>query len=318
MFFKTIGMASALGFIYAASMSDDEGYKEESDEVRDRNWILPKYVRDTVGIDRIPVAPELAFVFKSIPERMVQQFRDSAKGEAADVSDMVLEYLSDAAFMYGSMPIPTVIKPVLENMTNYSLFTRRSLVPVSMRDLPAGLQFSGGTSEVARDIGSALNISPIKIDNLVRGYFGSMGSAVLSMGNIILNPNRADRTLNQLPLASVFTLPLTGTRNKDAFYRLREDVMQAVNGAKKLRYNSTDLQQFIDKNGHLMNAEGYIRGKLKTASLIRGQRTQIQEYQGADISSAKKRELLDELDKIELELYADVPSVAAQIRNMSK
>lgn len=68
-----------------------------------------------------------------------------------------------------------VFKPLVENIANYSFFTGRRLLNQSQESLEPALQFNPQTSEVAKFIGPKVGTAPIMVDNLVRGYLGSLG-----------------------------------------------------------------------------------------------------------------------------------------------
>jgi hypothetical protein len=317
-FIKRIGYMTALGTVYAMAMSDDDEYANLSNEVRDRNWIMPKFIRDSTGIEKLPVPVELGFLFKSIPERTVQYLRDSERGEGPSAMEAVGETLVAAGLTYGMTPTPTLLKPILENLTNYSLFTRRELVPSSMKDMPSGLQYTSSTSELAKSIGGYTNVSPIKIENALRGYFGLMGASVLMATDPLINPNRPARALNTLPFLSIALLPPTGTRTTDLFYDFREDVVKAVNGANSLKNDPAKYEAFVEKNQHLIAAGPYVNNKLKILSNIRAQRKLIENYTGDDMSRDEKRTLIDELDALRTEALEDVKAIRSEVMKMHR
>lgn len=86
-----------------------------------------------------------------------------------------------ASLMQSAVPgggltvLPTAFKPVIENITNYSFFTGRPLVNESQKQLEPALQFNPQTSDAAKLVGPKIGVSPIMVDNLVRGYLGGLG-----------------------------------------------------------------------------------------------------------------------------------------------
>ena len=70
--------------------------------------------------------------------------------------------------------MPTAMIPVVEAMTNYSLFRQRNIIPQSQEELPAHLQYGANTSEVAKFVGDKINVSPYIVDNTIRGYGGGL------------------------------------------------------------------------------------------------------------------------------------------------
>ena len=301
MFMSRVAIMTAFGFAYALAMSDDEGYENATDEVRDNNWLLP-------GGFKIPVPKELAFIFKSIPERVVQYMKRSGTDEEQAIT-AALGSTVKAAFSAYSSPtaVPSLIRPVLENMTNYSFFLQRELESASMQRREPGFRSTSTTSELAKALGETTNISPIKIDNFLRGTFGMAGSTTLLMTDALLNPSRPDRPLYQMPFTSIFLYDTVGGRSKVEFYELREKVGQADSTFKDLlKTDPAKAEKFLEANEALISAAPIINNTLRDLSQMRALRTMVE--QGTDemlgMSSKERRELIDEIRGSENELVS--------------
>ena len=301
MFMSRVAIMTAFGFAYALAMSDDEGYENATDEVRDNNWLLP-------GGFKIPVPKELAFIFKSIPERVVQYINRSGTDEEQAIT-AALGSTVKAAFSAYSSPtaVPSLIRPVLENMTNYSFFLQRELESASMQRREPGFRSTSTTSELAKALGETTNISPIKIDNFLRGTFGMAGSTTLLMTDALLNPSRPDRPLYQMPFTSIFLYDTVGGRSKVEFYELREKVGQADSTFKDLlKTDPAKAEKFLEANEALISAAPIINNTLRDLSQMRALRTMVE--QGTDemlgMSSKERRELIDEIRGSENELVS--------------
>ena len=301
MFMSRVAIMTAFGFAYALAMSDDEGYENATDEVRDNNWLLP-------GGFKIPVPKELAFIFKSIPERVVQYMKRSGTDEEQAIT-AALGSTVKAAFSAYSSPtaVPSLIRPVLENMTNYSFFLQRELESASMQRREPGFRSTSTTSELAKALGETTNISPIKIDNFLRGTFGMAGSTTLLMTDALLNPSRPDRPLYQMPFTSIFLYDTVGGRSKVEFYELREKVGQADSTFKDLlKTDPAKAEKFLEANEALISAAPIINNTLRDLSQMRALRTMVE--QGTDemlgMTSKERRELIDEIRGSENELVS--------------
>jgi len=317
MFISRVATMAALSTIYAMAMSEDDYYKELDDTVRDRNWILPKSFSDALGVEqpfKISVPNEFGFLFKSILERVVQYMRDDARGEAKDAGKLFRETIADIAGEYGMMPIPAAIKPILENFTNFSSFTRRELVSPSMQARPSALQYTSSTSELAKAFGKALDVSPIVVDNYIRGYFGMAGGAVSVVADGLMNPSRPDRGMEQIPFLSIGLVAPVGTRAKNQFYEFREDITKAVSGANLLKDNPAAFEAFYKKNQHLINAAPIMNQRLRALKTLRAQRKAFETDPA--MSGEAKREALLELQRVENEVIADMKKFEAEIRRM--
>ena len=146
---------------------DKDWYKDLDPDIKNNYWCLGRNVR-------VPKPQEAGVLFGSGIEALFQQAADKDK-------DAVSNFLK--AFSSNMMPsvLPTLILPLIEWSANYSFFKGRPLVGNKYSRLPDELQYNDYTSELSKGIGSALKVSPMKIDNLVRGYTGTMGALLWSM-----------------------------------------------------------------------------------------------------------------------------------------
>jgi hypothetical protein len=76
--------------------------------------------------------------------------------------------------------LPTVARPLVENWGNRSFFRAAPIEGRAMEGLPAQMRLTPQTSLVARELGrltalAGLGQSPLKIDNLIRGWLGGLG-----------------------------------------------------------------------------------------------------------------------------------------------
>lgn len=74
---------------------------------------------------------------------------------------------------------PTALVPLIENTRDRSYFGDRPIEGPVLKELEPGYRAQPETGETARTVGRATNTSPAKIENVVRGYTGGLGSAAL-------------------------------------------------------------------------------------------------------------------------------------------
>ncbi len=316
-FISRVLMMTAMGTLYALSMEDDEQYDDLTDEVRDRNWILPKSINEGLGLNtpvKIPVPPEFGFMFKSIPERAVRYMKYAAKGEDQGIGHAVSDVLMAGLKAYGNVPIPPILKSSIENVTNYSFFTHREIVPKALQERPAALQYTSNTSEIGKAIGKAADVSPLKVDNWLRGTFGLMGASALLITDASLNPARPDRSLAQLPFLNIALVNPAGSRVKDEFYDFRQKVTEAVAAKNMLeKVSPTKYAEFVEKNYHLLAAAPYVNQKLKLLSELRATREMFTNLPIEAMPSSEKRKQIDELNKIEKMVLSDMRTMRSAI-----
>lgn len=157
--FKYIMLPSLL--IMAMNWNKD-WYKDLDPDIKNNYWCLGRNIR-------IPKPQEAGVLFGSGIEALFQQ----AAGKDKEAVENCLK-----AFLSNMIPgiVPTLFLPILEWQANYSYFKGRQLVGSKYKRLPDELQYNDYTSELSKGIGSVLKVSPMKIDNLVRGYTGTMGT----------------------------------------------------------------------------------------------------------------------------------------------
>jgi hypothetical protein len=198
---------------------------------------------------------------------------------------------------------------VIENMTNYSFFSGRQLVGAGLSNRDINEQYvKGQTSELAKyfsDIGQAvlgndLNVSPIKIDNFIRGVFGSMGQDVLFTSNVIADSlsdvERPAAKLNQLPEFGAMFYDQQGGQRKGDYYALRDRVESRYNTFLELRKNSPErAREYREEHKAELQLMPAINAIGKQLQGIRAQRNRIMEMPASKMSGEEKREALDNL-----------------------
>ena len=137
-----------------------------------------------------------------------------------------------------SMFLPEAIKPVVENTANYSFYTGRSLESLKEQNLEASQRYRDNTSEVAKGLGKAFDVSPIKIENLVRGYTGSMGVALLQALNVAAptsgTPEQATKRLSDTAVIGSMFQPADAGGRISAVYDHMHELTQVQNTFKDL------------------------------------------------------------------------------------
>jgi hypothetical protein len=152
-------------------VSDDEQYKEQTEEVKDNYWLIPTPSGVPV---RIPIPFEVGLIFKTLPERIIDSYNEGTTAREAQQS------IGRAVFGTLGVQPPQAITPIMEAYMNYDLYTGRPVTPVFIdASLPPELQELASTTEVAKNMAKVLGISPIKLDHLMKGYGGTIGSYLL-------------------------------------------------------------------------------------------------------------------------------------------
>jgi hypothetical protein len=251
----SLGMITAL---YYAMVSDTEEYKNARREVRDDNWIIP--VADDFAI-KIPIPFEVGVIAKVFPERLM----DGLMGEstARDVIESMNRQLA-TSLAFPALPIggqfePSMgiqaIAPLVDAIMNHDSYTKKAIVPYYMEEgLEAGYQSQYSTNEMARLIGEFFNISPMKVQYVMQGYGGSMGSYALSAVDAITRavtdrdfiPPSADR----MPVMRRFVQTSRGGGLQQQFYDLRGEVNQVVQTLNRLEKEGRTEEYIAYRESH--------------------------------------------------------------------
>jgi hypothetical protein len=287
----------ALSAMYWMLASDTEEYETAEQEVRDNYWII--------GNARIPIPFEIGTVFKVFPERILEYFfgEDTSK----DLKNSIVRNItSTLAFN----PIPQAFLPVVENIANYSFFTGQPIVGKGLEDVAPKFQASAGTSLLAQEIGEATNSSPVKIDNLIRGYTGTLGTYAVMMLDAVMrgegDPTKATMKAEQLPVVKRFFASSEGTGTITAYYEMKKAVDESTRTINFLERtgNLEGLKEYLtDKGAKLQAVRPYITNLDDDMTSLRDMRRMVQM---SPMEPDAKREALDSIRKAEVALTSRI------------
>jgi hypothetical protein len=170
-----------------------------------------------------------------------------ALGEAA--RDMLL----------GPEPIPSALRPIIEIGINYNFFTGRPVTPRGVEDLEKAQQYTASTSELAKMLGSK-GLSPIEIDHLIRGLFGSAGAMAQWSSNVIGQAARPEMTAKEYPVVGPFVRSDALRGREDLFYDLAADVKIKYGTWKSFidRDDNKKANEYLKENGDVVELMRYV------------------------------------------------------------
>jgi hypothetical protein len=332
MFYKRMGVLTAMGIAYALMMQDDEEYQALPNHVRDTNWILP-FGKDLGFTPAIPVPPELAFFFKAIPERIIQYYKYHGTEEERAMPALLKEMLLRGVDIFSSPNVtPQLLRPVLENMVNYSFFMGRPLESQAQMELRPSERYGVGTSDAMKALSSvmtdvatatgveALEISPIKIENFIRGMFGTAAGLGLSVADMMLNPQRTDRPLHQqltpqLTGASALMKNPVGSRYIDEIYSLDRRVTQAYNTLKRLQERDPEkVEAFERDNAGMLAIHGDVQAAM--GAIREANKLSIAIDRDTSLSPEERRKAIDELRAEQNDIARQVFSLRKMARDI--
>ena len=291
-------LLSGLTGIYYMLVSDDDQYKEQSDEVRDNNWLLPT----SAGVPvKVPIPFEVGLLFKTVPETIIAAtYGEKTAPEVAEtlrrgvVSTLEINPLGAQAFA-----------PVVEAALNHNFFTGRQVVPYYIdQKITAGLQDSAGSTEIGKFVGQALNVSPMKVDHVMYGYTGTLGAYVLDLVDRGMKTEFVKGEGTPLPPArNVFEFPLwkrffgqkEGSGLREDAYDLYNEVSTVVNTVNRLRRDgrNDELIAYLATRRELYSLKEPVYSVKRRLDDIRDQKRRVT---ASSLNPELKREMIDDLD----------------------
>ena len=292
----TITIPSLISYM---ANKDDPGYKELPRWQKDLFWIFK--AGDTYV--RIPKPFAYGQIFGSVPERFFE-YLDSQDPKAFEgLQKSLYESLSPVSGDPMSGLLPTGIKPLIENQANWSFFRQRSVIPAGKERLKPSEQYGRFTSETAKFIGKALNVSPAKIENLASGYFGGSGRYALEAadkaGALFTGQpiEKKPTELADIPLVKGFVTrsPYASSESLNQFYKNKKKAEEAYLTYRKLRNENRneEAKKLIDTNKYYK----YYKTFNKFAQTISKVNDQIDKVEKSSISVDQKRKEIDRLEK---------------------
>ena len=311
-------MIVASTLLYYLMVSDTDEYKAVKREVRDDNWIFPNPFVPGLPI-KIPIPFEVGMLFKAIPERLIDYGMGAITGEGGvekATGKSIWRQVGTSAkvpFISGDIGVQA-LKPFFEAYINRNSFTNTEIVPYyKLKEQPA-YQARQSTNEVARLLGEALNISPMKIEHVLTGYTGTLGSYVLDIidvfarsisGTPIMPPN-----INDIPVIKRLFIDLDRSGGlQQQFYELRFEVNRAVatlNDLKKQK-RLDELYAFREHNKGTFKVKSQVRAIERYMDNWRRKRDNL--LRRTDISAIAKSDMIRDMELSRDKRLAIVPAL---------
>jgi hypothetical protein len=299
----------ALSSMYWFMMKDDDEYKQQEQEVRDNNWILPMINA------RIPIPFEVGVLFKVIPERLLAfAFGDDTGEDLANSMERALRST------FGINYIPQTVLPLVEATTNYSYFTMRPIVSQGIEGIRPGLQVGPGTTQIAETVGKALNVSPIKIDHVIQGYTGTMGMYLVNTVDAIFDSmsdtQKPSLRIEQYPILKRFMVDSEAKGSVSAYFDLKKAVDETVRTVNALEAGGQgeELAEFIEgkhrmfglETASLLGARGFVSDMdAKMKPLLENAR----KIRASEMDPDDKREALSNINQALIAMTSNIQEI---------
>ena len=293
------GLMVGLTGLYYALVSDDDEYKNANPEVVDNYYILPVKDGDPAKGEkglaiRIPIPFEVGLLFKTIPERIMRRYYDV---DVARDTEQSLKRAVTSTLAFN--PVPQAVLPIAEVIANYDTFTGRAIIPPYMDErMAAEYQARFGTNEFARILGEATGISPIKIDHLMNGYLGTIGTYTLdAVDHVMRDADRMypEREPYEYPFVRRFFADSNQPGLQTQYYDLYKEVGKVTNTIRSLREDGRvdELNAYLMENQSILGIKSGMDVLNKRMKQYRDQKEAVLK---STLDPEVKKELIDDLD----------------------
>lgn len=219
-----LGVLTIAGMGVHAWMSRHPDYDEISDTTRATHWMMKTGDKWTA----IPKPFELGAVL-NLGEAAYDAWVRQDPSAADRYLDGLWEVLASPSVTTGNPAIASYF----ELRTNTDFYSGAPIVPEHMQSMEPYLQFTARTSEIARQLGSAINMSPAVIDHLITSHLGSWGRSASAMYDLAAGDKPAPGW-DDMPITRRFVKDAAkGSTSSRAFWDLVSERTGDFEGAWK-------------------------------------------------------------------------------------
>lgn len=230
-----IALLSVLAILIKAIGYDDKEIEELNQRKKSDNFVLN--IGGTIVTIKKPQG-----VLRSILS-LEEYVLDLATGhiEEGKEGEMLGKWLETA--LMDNLPadevgglVPNAIAPIIENAYNKDFYYNSDIVKSYDLDLPESQQYYDYTSQLAIFLGKIFNYSPAKIDNLISGYFGGLGTQVTNIidnisGKLGLSVEKPVMGAEDNAIGKRFVVNVNeNSASIDEIYTLKNELTKKLNG----------------------------------------------------------------------------------------
>jgi hypothetical protein len=290
-------MLASLTAMYFLMVSDDDQYKNADEHTRDNNWLLPT----PWGVPfKIPIPFEIGLIFKTFPEKALAVATGEATGREA-----LKSAITATTGTLGINPLGAQItKPLIEAYMNHNFFTGNPIVSKYLDgDMEAAFIDRDSTNRAAVELGQQLGINPLKLEHVMKGYTGTIGSYVLDAVDSLLRSTALSgdpsiqmpsRPVTEYPIIKRFFARNNNSGQKEDFYELHKEIRKitaTLNDLKK-KGRIDEYKRYLEGREVLVGLKGNVNYVANQLTYIRNQKSKVMK---SDLSPERKREETDEL-----------------------
>jgi hypothetical protein len=258
-------MAFVYNMLYGGLLGDDEDkdkFNKEDTRFKDTHIML----FGGSSMVSIPIRPSV-FSLPYITGNHLFQLGIAESENPRQTADAYREAIISA---FGIPMLPPVVREGFQQATNYDFFTNRPIVPERLRKNDPSYQYDDRTSALGKLVGEATSglpkeaqLSPIKFDHFMKGWFSGVGTAILQTSNMVEvaasdNPSK-EHTFREMvrmfPSVPGLVPEEFKEQSKSTYYDLREEVEGAHSTYNRLKKEGKleDARKYKESNKSLLN-----------------------------------------------------------------
>jgi len=300
-FWNNAVMLFGVGLVYAFAMDDDETFKNAKPRDKYTNFFV-----NLPGVSepiKVPLPYESGWFFSAavaLADAMKEE--TNGKQQLKALKDIFLSSVPG----YSSLFMPQAIKPLLEVFTNKNFFSGQNIESVAMQNRSPEERFNTATTEAAKALGKVLPLSPIQIEHLARGYFGTAPLALMSVASGFMRDESKgeapDRRLSETPILGTVFQKKYGGADADTMYAFAKESTQRAASLKEIQKSGTpeEYREYLASHRTEIALAPMARNFETLMGRIRTQEDVVRKRK--DLSGEEKRARLDQLDKVKQDL----------------
>ena len=287
---------------------DDPDYKEQPEWLKQNYYYFKIFDKQF----RFPKPFEVGTLVSSIVEKTLDYIRTN---EPQEFDRFAKDFFINNA--KGFYPIPTVVRPFIENFMDYSFFRDAPIIPKSLdKNLLQKFYYTEYTSETFKLYSKIINglvgddsflaTKPLHAENVFRSWTGGLGrylidimDFVLVKGKIIDDPIKPTDTLSKIPVVRAFDVrdvPGYSAKSLVKFFEEYEDI-QKILSSMDFAFKQGNLEEYAKLKATLKVDEAVIVQYRESIRELDKKIRQIYNTKeladGTIITADEKRELID-------------------------
>lgn len=214
--------------------------------------------------------------------------------------------------------VPNAVAPLIENAINKDFYYNTDIVKSYDLDLPESEQYYDYNSQLSKWIGSIFNYSPAKIDNLISGYFGGLGTSVTNtidyvLGKMGVIPEQVEMGAERNSVGKRFFANVnSNSKSLDELYNTKDELTKKKNGGTITSEETKQLEKINEASSQIADINKKIKS-IKSDEYLDGQEKaeKIKALQSERTDTARQalgKELMDTSNKTRIESTKFYPS----------